>query len=92
MIAVSQLTKSFGSTSVLKGVDLTQAAGTVTALIGPSGCGKSTFLRCINRLETPDGGTIHLEGEKVTSDPGESTRADEARRQRARSRTGLLAT
>ncbi len=90
MIAVSQLTKSFGSTSVLKGVDLTQAVGTVTALIGPSGCGKSTFLRCINRLETPDGGTIHLEGEKVTSERGESPRLDEARRQRARSRTGMV--
>ncbi len=90
MIAVNQLTKSFGVTSVLKGVTLNQAGGTVVSLIGPSGCGKSTFLRCINRLETPDGGTIHLEGQLVTSESGESSRADEARRQRARSRTGMV--
>lgn len=90
MIAVNQLTKSFGVTSVLKGVTLNQAGGTVVSLIGPSGCGKSTFLRCINRLETPDGGTIHLEGQLVTSENGESSRVDEARRQRARSRTGMV--
>lgn len=90
MIAVNELKKQFGNTVVLKGVTLSQAAGTVVTLIGPSGCGKSTFLRCINRLETPDGGTIQLEGELVNSQPGESARVDESRRQRARSRTGMV--
>ncbi len=60
MIAVEQLTKSFGDRAVLRGVDLTQARGETVALIGPSGCGKSTFLRCLNRLETPDAGRVRL--------------------------------
>lgn len=60
MIVVEQLTKSFGDRAVLRGVDLTQARGETVALIGPSGCGKSTFLRCLNRLETPDAGRVRL--------------------------------
>ena len=45
---------------------LTFEAGQVTALIGPSGCGKSTFLRCLNRLEEPDGGQVIFNGKEVT--------------------------
>lgn len=45
-----QLRASFGSSEVLKGIDLPIAAKQVTAVIGPSGCGKSTFVRCLNRM------------------------------------------
>lgn len=63
LLRVEGLHKSFGSLDVLKGVDLTLGRGQKTAIIGPSGCGKSTLLRCINYMETPSSGHIHLDGE-----------------------------
>ena len=62
MIKVSGLKKSFGKLEVLKGVDLTIEKGEVVVVIGPSGSGKSTFLRCLNLLEVPTGGSIDFEG------------------------------
>ena len=59
------VTKHFGDLNVLKGIDLTINKGDVTCIIGPSGSGKSTFLRCINQLETLDGGYILVEGQPV---------------------------
>ena len=50
---------------VLKGIDIDIYRGDVVCLIGPSGCGKSTFLRCLNRLEVPTGGSIKFEGTEV---------------------------
>lgn len=50
---------------MLKGVELTVAAGEVAVILGPSGSGKSTFLRCINHLEKIDSGTLHVDGELV---------------------------
>ncbi len=63
MIKVEQLKKRFGTLQVLKGIDMELSKGEVVAIIGPSGGGKSTFLRCLNRLETVDAGTITIEGE-----------------------------
>lgn len=60
MITVRKLSKSFKGQSVLKDIDLDIAAGEVVAIIGPSGSGKTTLLRCLNLLETPDGGTIRV--------------------------------
>ena len=57
--------KNFADLKVLKGIDLTIHKGDVTCIIGPSGSGKSTFLRCINQLETLDGGYILVEGQPV---------------------------
>ncbi len=57
--------KSFGRLEVLRGIDLTVAAGQVLCLIGPSGSGKSTFLRCINHLEKVDAGLLEVNGELV---------------------------
>jgi len=67
LIKVENLTKSFGSLQVLKGINQTVRQGEVVSVIGPSGSGKSTFLRCLNLLETPDGGTIYFDGEEITA-------------------------
>ncbi|WP_296863722.1 amino acid ABC transporter ATP-binding protein [Thermosyntropha sp.] len=63
MLRALDIYKSFDHLKVLKGVSLTVQRGEVIAIIGPSGSGKSTFLRCLNRLETIDRGTIEIEGE-----------------------------
>jgi iron(III) transport system ATP-binding protein len=65
-LTVHQLTKSFGSTPVLTGIDLTVPSRSLTALLGPSGCGKTTLLRLIAGFEEPDAGTITLGGTTVT--------------------------
>ena len=62
MISVKNLRKSFHGTEVLKGITTEIDRGDVVCIIGPSGSGKSTFLRCLNRLETPDSGEILLDG------------------------------
>ena len=62
VLSVKKLTKQFGDNQVLKGIDLDVYEGDVVAIIGPSGCGKSTFLRCVNCLEDPSGGSIMFEG------------------------------
>jgi polar amino acid transport system ATP-binding protein len=55
--------KSFYGNEVLKGIDIDVAAGEVVCLLGPSGSGKTTFLRCINQLETIQGGRIWVDGD-----------------------------
>ena len=55
--------KAFHGTEVLKGIDLDVDTGEVVCLLGPSGSGKTTFLRCINQLETIDGGRIWVDGD-----------------------------
>ena len=65
----------YGSFHALKSVDLNLPANEVTAFIGPSGCGKSTFLRCLTRLEEPDGGTVMLDGKEITERDIDATRA-----------------
>jgi len=55
--------KSFEDNQVLKGIDLDVRKGQVICLLGPSGSGKTTFLRCINQLETIDGGRIWVDGD-----------------------------
>lgn len=67
MITVKNLTKNFGDLTVLKGIDVTIEKGECVVVIGPSGSGKSTFLRCLNRLEEPDGGEIDIEGTDLLS-------------------------
>ena len=67
IIEVEGLEKHFGDHQVLRGLNTRIYEGEVVAIIGPSGCGKSTFLRSINLLEKPTGGTIKFEG-TVTTD------------------------
>ncbi len=68
MIEIKDLKKSFGALQVLKGISQTIEDKEVLCVIGPSGGGKSTFLRCLNRLETPDSGSIKLDGTEITED------------------------
>ena len=66
MIEVKNLKKSFGDLVVLKDITTTIKKGEKVVIIGPSGSGKSTFLRCLNLLEEPTGGTILFEGSDIT--------------------------
>ena len=65
IVKLADVYKSFGSNQVLKGVSLEVAKGEMIAVIGASGSGKSTALRCIDRLETIDRGTIEVCGIRV---------------------------
>lgn len=72
MIRLSGITKSFGASGVLRGIDLTIPSGSFTALLGPSGSGKTTILRLIAGLETPDSGEILINSRNATTlRPGE---------------------
>ncbi|MBB6049939.1 polar amino acid transport system ATP-binding protein [Armatimonas rosea] len=62
LLDIQNLEKSFGQTPVLRGISLAVKEGEVIGLIGASGSGKSTLLRCLNRLETPSGGTVTFQG------------------------------
>lgn len=62
MIEVEHLCKRYGNLEVLKDVNASIKKGDVISIIGPSGTGKSTFLRCLNLLEHPDGGSITVDG------------------------------
>ena len=65
MIKVNHLSKKFGNLEVLKDINLDINEGEVVCIIGPSRSGKSTFLRCINQLERPTGGTVQYEGKNL---------------------------
>lgn len=70
-IEVKGLTKTFTnkekSIEVLKGIDLSVEKGEIFGIVGFSGAGKSTLVRCINRLEEPDSGTVIIDGEDITA-------------------------
>jgi len=68
IIEASNVCKNFGKLEVLKNVNFKIDVGEVVALIGPSGSGKSTFLRCLNKLETIQSGSIKIDGEYLVED------------------------
>ncbi|MEZ5887426.1 MAG: ATP-binding cassette domain-containing protein [Paracoccaceae bacterium] len=88
-IRIVDLHKRFGNLEVLKGVSLTAHKGDVVAVIGGSGSGKSTMLRCVNFLETPTSGEIHIGGEKVVMRPDGSP-ADRRQIERLRQSLGMV--
>ncbi len=63
MVDARSVRKSYGSNEVLQGISLTVESGEVLCIIGPSGSGKSTFLRCLNHLESINGGRIYVNDE-----------------------------
>ena len=65
MIKIEHLSKKFGDLVVLRDVTIEIKSGEVISIIGPSGTGKSTFLRCINLLDRPSGGAIHIDGVNI---------------------------
>ena len=83
LLKIENLKKSFGKLEVLKGLTTTIAKGEVVVMIGPSGGGKSTFLRCMNLLEQPTGGSIVFDGVDIVS-------ADEKTKNRLRSEMGMV--
>jgi len=65
ILDIAALHKSYGSSPVLKGIDLKVDENELVFIIGPSGSGKSTLLRCCNRLEEPDSGSIRVDGADI---------------------------
>src|SRR5260370_2450075 len=68
-VALSAVRKSFGSTEVVHGVDVSIADGEFCVLVGPSGCGKSTLLRMVAGLEEISGGEVKIGGGLVNNTP-----------------------
>ena len=67
MITIENITKSFGSLQVLKGIDLHIDRGEVVSIVGPSGAGKTTLLQIIGTLDRPDSGSVHVDSVNVTT-------------------------
>lgn len=67
MIDITNITKSFGSLQVLKGIDLHIDRGEIVSIVGPSGAGKTTLLQIIGTLDRPDTGTVCVDGIDTTT-------------------------
>ncbi len=89
ILDVKNIHKSFGRTEVLKGISFSLEKGQVVSVIGSSGSGKTTLLRCLNFLETPDGGSIAVNGETLF-DAAEPATQREADIRRKRLHFGLV--
>jgi polar amino acid transport system ATP-binding protein len=90
VVEINKLTKSFHGQTVVGGIDLQVDEGELVALIGPSGCGKSTLLRCINGLETIDGGEVKVGGTVLRAPDEIGARECERRAQAVRRDVGMV--
>ena len=90
VLSVRGLGKEFGAHTVLDGIDLDVARGETVCVLGPSGSGKSTLLRCINWLERPDRGTVHLGGTRIGLRAGGNVPMNDAEMARMRARIGMV--
>lgn len=91
VLRLTGLQKTYGDHMVLRGIDLAVDRGEVIAVIGPSGTGKSTMLRCINLLEEPTAGTIHIGDERIESLPqGAKPRTYHPRITKLRTQVGMV--
>ena len=82
ILEVSNITKRFGKTEVLKGIDFSLEKGQVLSIIGSSGSGKTTLLRCLNSLEFADEGQITVNGETIFDGAVKQKRSDEELRKK----------
>ena len=92
-LQLDDIHKSYGSLEVLKGVSLTAYDGDVISILGSSGSGKSTLLRCINLLENPSQGKIHLGNEELilkTSKSGDLQAANSKQLDAFRAKVGFV--
>lgn len=89
ILEVSHIRKSFGHTEVLKDISFSMEKGKVLSIIGSSGSGKTTLLRCLNFLETPNSGTIQVNGE-VIFDGSKKEKMSDAQVRRNRLHFGLV--
>jgi ABC-type polar amino acid transport system ATPase subunit len=91
LVHARSVTKSFGSLTVLKGIDLEVARGEVVVIIGPSGSGKTTLLRTLNGLEVVDSGTIRIAGHDLArTDDGPTWHAPDRVKRLIRSEVGMV--
>lgn len=92
ILEVNGIRKNFGRLSVLKDISLSVEDGEIVSVIGSSGSGKSTLLRCINNLETIDGGSIRVDGQVMarTNEEGKVEYSDSAVLKQIRMKTGLV--
>lgn len=74
IIELSHISKSYGTNSVLKDINISIKKGEVVSVIGSSGSGKSTMLRCINLLEEPTGGAIYYHGDSILDNNFKATK------------------
>lgn len=89
LLEVRDLKKSFGGMRILDNISFSMEEGQAVSIIGSSGSGKTTLLRCLNFLETPDGGTIEVGGEKLF-DGSDKMRHSEAEIRRKRLHFGMV--
>lgn len=88
-VQIDNLSKSFDGVEVLRDISLTVNKGEVVSVLGSSGSGKSTLLRCINWLEEPDRGSIHIAGQRIGVDV-QGKRMNNRDLAAIRARTGMV--
>lgn len=89
-VSIKRMSKSFGDIEVLRDIDLTVNKGEVVSVLGSSGSGKSTMLRCINWLEEPDRGTIHIAGQRIGVNEQAGRKMNNNELAAVRARTGMV--
>ena len=81
-LEIKHFIKSFDKTEVLKDISFTMEKGEVLSVIGSSGSGKTTLLRCLNFLESPDGGKMVLDDEQLIDADGKAKESEKALREK----------
>jgi polar amino acid transport system ATP-binding protein len=89
-VSIKRLSKSFGDIEVLRDIDLVVNKGEVVSVLGSSGSGKSTMLRCINWLEVPDRGSIHIAGERIGVNEAAGRKMTNKELATLRAKTGMV--
>ena len=92
ILTIKNLTKTYGENVIFQHLDLTVNEGDTIVIIGPSGTGKSTLLRCVNKLETIDSGSIEIKGEflAVTDEAGQAEYVESKKGRQILENTGMV--